>query len=297
MFEITFLGTSGSIPTKTRGLPSIAIRHEGLRFLLDCGEGAQRALIYSNFRYTKINKIFLTHLHGDHILGIPALIQTLSFLGRKDSLEIYGPPGTSEFINLCKKLGYFTLTFDIYVYELSDDGSFECNDLIFEYTLLEHSVPNIAYSIKEKDRLKIKKEIIEEYKLGYEEIRKLKKGESISKNGKKITPEDACIEVTGKKIVYSGDCRPSKKLVELAKNADVLIHDATFTSDLEDLAREYYHSTAREAAKIAKEANVKLLVLFHISQRYAENINILINEARKIFDNTIVSEEYMTLKI
>jgi len=297
--QIVFLGTGGSWPSKDRNVSAVAMRIGSDVLLFDCGEGTQRQLMSSNVSFMKINRILISHFHGDHFLGLPGLIQSMSFNNRKNPLEIYGPHGTVKLVNIIINLGYFTPTFDFVVKDLEDNDTVKCDGYIIKAKMAEHNVPTLAYAVEEntrQGRFNVKKA----KKLGIPEgplFRKLQKGENIMVNGEKVTPDMVLGKSRkGKKIVYIPDTKPSKKIVELARNANVLIHDSTADSKLEKKANKYGHSSARQAAVIAKKAGVKLLFLTHISPRY-EDTGILEKDAKKVFSNSVVAEDFLVYDV
>jgi len=299
--QVVFLGTAGSIPTTRRGLPAIAVQRKGELILLDCGEGVQRQMIQAGLGFHRKMKVFITHLHGDHVLGLPGLFQTMSMLDRKRKLEIYGPPGTEAFVNAIQQTVQFTLTFPIEVSEIRDAG-LVCEEKEYEVyaTWADHVIPSLAYALNEKPRPgKFYPERAKS--LGIPEgplWSKLQHGSAVKlSNGRVVKPE----EVTGpprpgRKIVYTGDTRPWKALVRFAEGADLLIHDATFDDELWERAREDGHSTPSQAAETAKEARVTRLVLTHISARYKEH-GLLLEQARKVFPHVDVAEDFMKIEL
>lgn len=297
--QLTFLGTSGSLPTIERSLPCVALRINSEVILFDCGEGTQRQLMNSRLSFMKINKILITHFHADHFLGIAGLIQSMNFNDRKKPLEIFVPKGGKHFVKKLLSSGYFNPTFEIIVREVKDKETVKCNGYDIKVRRAEHLVPNIAYCIEEHRR-KGKFNVQKAKELGIPEGRlygELQKGKTIFLNGRKITPRMVLGEGRrGRKIVYSGDTVPCKAIIELSKNADVLIHEAIGDSSLQKKANKYGHSTAKQSAEVAKEANVKQLILIHLSPRYKE-IEILEKEAKEIFENTIVAKDFMELEV
>jgi len=299
--QVIFLGTAGSIPTTQRALPAIAIKRKNELILLDCGEGIQRQMIKAKVGFHKKTKIFITHMHGDHVLGLPGLIQTMSLLDREKELEIYGPVGIKAFIEAVKQTVQFTLTFPIVVKEISEEGVV-CKER--EYSIhavhANHVIPALAYALIEMPRPgRFNKEKAE--KLGIPEgplWSKLQHGENIKlSNGKIVKPND----VLGKprhsrKVVYTGDTRPTRTLVKLAENADLLIHDTTLDDELKERAKEDGHSTPSDAAKTAKKAKAKKLILTHISARY-KTPEPLLAQAKKLFKNVEVAEDFMRIDL
>lgn len=299
--QVIFLGTAGSVPTPIRSLPAIAIRRKGELILFDCGEGVQRQMVKAGLGFNKKMKIFITHMHGDHMLGLPGLIQTMSLLDRTRKLEIYGPAGLEDFIEAIEKTVQFTLTFSLQITEIEREG-LVCEEK--EYKIYaawaDHTAPAFAYSLVEKPRPG--KFYPEKAKaLGVPEgvlWSKLQRGSAIKlPNERVVEPEEVVGPPRpGRKIVYTGDSRSSEPLVELAKNADLLIHDCTFDDELAERATEDGHSTPRQAAKTAKIAKVKRLILTHISARY-KTPDLVLNQARKAFVNVDVAEDFMKIDL
>jgi len=298
--KIIFLGTGGSWPTVKRNVTSIAIKRGSEIILFDCGEGTQRQFQKSKLSYMQISKIFITHFHGDHFLGLPGLIQTMQLNDRNKPLHIYGPKGMHDLVKKLFSLGYFRPSYKITSHEIKDGDISEFSGYFIHALKVDHNVPALGYCLEEKKRPgKFNKP--KALKLGIPEgplFSKLQKGQFIIlDNGKKITsdmvlghPRD------GRKIVISGDTKSISKMIEFSKNADVLIHEATFDSKLESIAIEYGHTTALQAAEIAKKANVSKLFLTHISPRYLDK-KIIEDDARKIFKDSFVPKDFYEFDI
>jgi ribonuclease Z len=300
--QVLFLGTSGSVPTIERGSPCVALRRNGELIFFDCGEGTQRQIAFANLRCGRLSKIFITHLHGDHVLGLGGLLQTLSLSGRARSLQIFGPLGIGRFLEALRETLRFVPTFSLIINEIRDVGKvFEDDQYLVRVCKTDHeNTLSFAYLFEEKWRPgefypeKAKKLGVPEGPLW----RRLQYGESIRLTDGTVVDPQMVVgpRRPGRKIVYSGDTRPTKELVALSVNADVLIHDSTYDDSLEDKAAEYGHSTASQAASVAKEANVKLLVLTHISNRYRDG-KMLLEQAQTTFKNTIVARDFMIIPI
>jgi ribonuclease Z len=299
--SVTFLGTSGSVPTPKRALPAIAIQRKDELLLFDCGEGLQRQMIQAKMGFHKKMKVLITHMHGDHVLGLPGLLQTMSLLERGRKLDIYGPVGIKAFVESIKETVQFVLTFPIEVHEIEDDGVV-CREKEYEVCAMwvEHVIPSLAYALVEKPRPgrffpeKAKRLGVEESPLWA----KLQHGESVRLSTGRVVKSE---EVTGplrigRKIVYTGDTKSTENLAKFAENADLLIHDATFDDELVERAQEDGHSTPSQAAETAKKAKVKWLILTHISARY-KDANVLVEQARKIFSKVDVAEDFMKIDI
>ncbi|MEJ2280349.1 MAG: ribonuclease Z [Candidatus Bathyarchaeota archaeon] len=298
--HVIFLGTGGSVPTPTRGLSAIAIKRKNEILIFDCGEGTQRQMIQAGIGFQRKTKIFVTHLHGDHILGLPGLLQTMSLLGRKNKLEIYGPIGIKDFINSINQTVHFTLTFPVVIKEIIEGVVCEEKDYTIVAVQSAHIDPSLAYAFVEKPRPG-RFNVSKANELGVPEgplWSKLQSGESVKlSDGRLIEPSSilgACRR--GRIIAYTGDTGPSEKIVRLAKNADLLIHEATFDDEMKQRAIEDGHSTPSIAAEIAKQAGVNQLILTHISARYKDT-NRLLEQAKKIYKNTKVAKDFMQLEL
>jgi len=293
--KITFLGTSSMIPTKERNHPSILISHEQENILIDCGEGTQRQLKIASINPCKITKILITHLHNDHILGLPGLLQTLQTQNYSKTLEIYGPSKTSKFIKEIKNL--FKIQLPTKTIEIKKPLFLETKNLQFKALKMKHNSTCLAYSITEKDKRKINLNYTKKFGLTkHPLLGELQKGKKITYKGKKITPEKATHLIKGKKITIIYDTVKNPNTIKISKDADLLIAESTYTSSLQDKAKEYLHLTAEQAAEIAKKANAKQLILTHFSQRYKSS-SIFLKEAKTIFKNTKLAKDFMTVNL
>ncbi|MEM5879118.1 MAG: ribonuclease Z [Candidatus Aenigmatarchaeota archaeon] len=300
MIQITFLGTVSGIPSKDRGHPAIALEYFGEEkdtLLFDCGEGTQKQLMQSNISFMKINKIFISHWHADHFSGLIPLVQTMSLEKRKAELKIFGPEA-EKFVSNILDLGYFGLRFPVEAMNVPFEGNKpELIDEAQEYQVFSipvlHTVPAVAYCFQEKPRWNIDIKRLKE--LGLRSgawLKKLKKRGKVEYKGREIRVEDLANLRPGLKVVYSGDTKPCDNILEISRNADLLIHDGTFLEEEEGKA----HADVKQAAKIAKEANVKQLILTHISRRYTD-AKELEEEAKKIFPNTRVAFDFMQVRL
>jgi len=300
VLRITFLGTGGSVPSPHRNPSAIAIRRESELFLFDCGEGTQQQMMRAKTGM-KITAIFITHFHADHVLGIPGLLQTLSLQGRTEPLEIYGPKGVKRFLYHLLSLGYASKNFDVKAIELQHGDVIRRQNYEIRAFKTEHNIRSIGYVLEEAMRPgKFNRERAIELGLKPGPLfSKLQHGESVFVNGREIRPEDVLGPPRpGRKIVYTGDTRPCESVIQAAENADILIHDGSLAEAEKELAIEYMHSTVTEAAEVAAKANVRKLILTHISARYDdEDAKKLEEEARKIFPNTIIASDLMTIDV
>ncbi|MEM2419621.1 MAG: ribonuclease Z [Candidatus Bathyarchaeia archaeon] len=299
--KVIFLGTAGSVPTPKRCLPAILVKRKGEQLLFDCGEGAQRQMVMAGASFHRMMKIFITHMHGDHVLGLPGLMQTMALHDREKPLIVYGPLGIGKFVECVRKTVQFGLTFPIEVHEIHEAGVVcETTEYAVQAVWANHVTPSLAYALVEKPRPG--KFYPEKAKaLGVPEgplWGQLQRGKAVRlPDGRTIKPDDVLGPPrSGRKIVYTGDTRPFEGLAEFAAGADLLIHDATLGDELAERAAEDGHSTPSQAAEIARKAGAKKLVLTHISARY-EDPRELLEQARKIFENTIVAEDFMSIEV
>ena len=299
--EVIFLGTGGSIPTPKRGLSAIAVRRRNELLLFDCGEGTQRQMIQAGVGFHREAKIFVTHMHGDHVLGLPGLLQTMSLLGRKKKLTIYGPQGIEGFLDCVRDSLPFGLTFPIEIYEICSDGVV-CHDKEYSVEAIRsnHVVLGWSYAFVENPRPgKFFPEKAKALGVPQGELwSRLQHGEIVElEDGSVVSPEKVSGSLRkGRKIVYSGDTRPFEKFVEFAADADLIVHDATFDDTLYEKAGVDGHSTPRQAALQAEKAKAKKLVLMHISARYADAA-LLLKQAKKIFRNVVLAEDFLVLEL
>jgi len=298
--QIIFLGTAASIPTPTRALSAVAVKRKGELLLFDCGEGTQRQMVQAKIGFNRKTRIFITHMHGDHVLGLPGILQTMSLLGRERPVHVYGPKGTAAFIGAMIETVQFSVGFPVEVQEVEEGVICREKEYEVHSAWAEHSVQSLAYALIEKPRPG-RFHTERATSLGVPKgpsWSKLQRGENVElSDGRVIRPEDVLgPSRPGRKIVYGGDTRPSDNIAELAKGADVLIHEATFAENLAERAEEDLHSTPGEAALIAKKAHVKLLVLTHISSRYGD-ASVLLEEAKKNFPKVMVAEDFMRIDV
>ncbi len=298
MLDVCLLGTGGMMPLPYRWLTALMVRYNGSSILIDCGEGTQIAIKEKGWSFKPIDVICFTHYHGDHILGLPGLLQSLNFRGREKPLTIYGPKGLKKVENAIYSLGYCKFDFPIEFIEISSGTILETDEYILKSQEVMHNVTNLAYSIEEKKKPRfLRNKAIE---LGVPVgplFGKLHNGEEVEVNGKIIKPEQVLGDARkGIKITYSGDTRPCEEMIEFAKNSTLLIHESTYTLEDDDKARENFHSTSQDAATIAKCSNTKRLVLTHISTRYTDTEDLL-KEAKKVFENVEVADDLMTIEI
>ncbi|EZQ06933.1 MULTISPECIES: ribonuclease Z [Acidianus] len=281
MINVFFIGTGGGAPS-VRGLPAYLVRKEGINVLLDCGEGTQITMIRHGINIMSIKVIAITHLHADHVLGLPPLIQTLSMYGRKEKLYILGD--VKKLLEESFEDTHFSPTFEINYVNSYQDTSIK----ITPFPTC-HVIKSQGYIIEEKERInvdaeRLKKEGITDWKI----LRSLKEGKEVEYEGKKLIPEDYVIKKKGLKIAYTGDTAICERVISAVSSSDLLLHDSTFTMDIN--ASDYGHSTASDAAEVAINSGVKRLGLIHISGRY-KSAEPLLEEAMKKFPKSFVPND------
>ncbi len=324
--ELIILGSSAAIPVRERNLPSTALKYKNELLLFDCGEDIQRKLVEAGLKFNKPLKILISHFHGDHVIGLPGILFRFSLITRTTPLTIFGPKNLFLYLFTHRKILGLKANYPISIIEIDNDNKklivfetldseipieekflednviFESDKYTLKYTLVEHSVLTFAYSFIEKPRSgKFNPEKAKELGIPESNLwKKLQEGEIIEYKGKKIDPLKEGIvgpKRPGRKVTYSGDTVPCENLIELGKNSDILIHEATFSKDLSDIAEEKRHSTSVDAATDAKKMGAKQLILTHISSRYQEDAIKLLEEAKEIFPNTLIAEDLMRVEL
>ncbi len=292
--RVTFLGTAGSWPTKERSASAIAVDLERELVLLDCGEGTQRQFFQSPASFMRVRRIFITHFHGDHFLGLPGLIQSMCLNNRSEPLDIYGPPDAKEMVDKALQMGYFTLRFPVAVHALPPGHSVELDGYTLTTARADHPVPALALRLDEAPRRgRFDGELARSLGIHGRDFRQLEAGEPVRVGDRVVHPSDVMGPPRpGRSVVYSGDSAPSPEIARLAERATVLIHEATTATDLEKEANQWGHSSARQAATLAQEARVELLFLTHFSSRYKE-LGPLEAEARTVFAESRVARDLL----
>lgn len=305
--QITFLGTSSGVPTRARNVSSVALRlpQRAEFWLFDCGEGTQHQLLRSDLRVSQLTRIFVTHMHGDHIFGLMGLLASCGLAGNVQHIDIYGPPELDDYLKACRRYSQTHFSYPLRVHAVRPGVVFEDNEYIVTCNLLKHRVPAFGYRIAEKDRpghFDVERAMA----LGIPSgplYGKLKRGEEITlPDGRQINGKELCGPTQmGRKLVYCTDTIYCDAAVDLARDADVLIHEATFAHQDAELAYQRLHSTSTMAAQVALGAQVKQLIMTHFSPRYAPGNNIelkdLLQEARAIFPQTEMASDFFTYEI
>ena len=299
--RVVFLGTSGSVPTLKRSLPAMVVQCPREQWMFDCGENVQRQMMQAKTSFHKKMKILITHLHGDHVLGLPGLLQTMALMDRKEPVQVYGPIGVKEFLLCTKKTLNFGLTFPVEISEISKEGYVcETEEYSLTATKSNHAVESYAFAFIEKPRPgKFYPEKALALGVAKGELwSQLQKGEEVKlKDGNTVKPNDVMGPMrAGRKIIYTGDTKPFDSFAKFAENADLVVHDCTFDDSLAEKASVDGHSTPTQAAQQAKAACAKRLVLSHISARY-NDASLLLEQAKRIFSNTTLAEDFLEIEL
>jgi ribonuclease Z len=305
LLDIFFLGTGAGIPAKLRNVTSIALKlleERGSIWLFDAGEATQHQILHTSIKPRRIEKIFITHLHGDHIYGLPGLLASRSFQGGESEVTVFGPKGLKEYITISLSVSQTYLKYPLKIVEIAEGVIFEDEQFIVEARLLEHGIPSYGYRIVEKDRpgTLLADKLVEAGVQPGPIFRKIKGGETVTlEDGTVIVPSDFLGPAQkGRIVTILGDTRYCENAISLAWDADLLIHEATFSKGEEKLAFDYFHSTTHQAAEVANLAGSKQLCLTHISSRYDRQAwQELVTEAREVFANTDIAEDFKEINI
>ena len=323
--ELIILGSSAAIPVKERNLPAIALKYKSEILLFDCGEDLQRAFTDANLKFNKPLKIFISHFHGDHIIGLPGLLFRFGLIDRDAPVWIFGPRNLYLYLFFHRITLGLNPRFPLHIFEIDSQKNklleyegldsdnpirekdiknnlfYETSNYSMSYTIVEHSVLTFAYAFNEKPRPgKFNPDRAKQLGVPMSNLwKKLQDGQSIEMNGELIDPIKQGIvgpPRPGIKITYSGDLKPCESLVTLGKDSDILIHESTYAKDLAEIAEEKQHSTSIDAANTALKMNAKKLILTHFSSRYPD-VTLLEEEAKQIFPNTIAARDLLILKL
>jgi ribonuclease Z len=291
--RVVFLGTGGTYPCTERNVAAIAVQTGKDVVLFDCGEGTQRQFMRSNVSFMSTRWIFITHYHGDHFLGLPGLIQSMNLNGRERPIDIYGPEGTEKLMKSFLTAGYFAPGYEIFAHDIAAKDEIKLEGFSVVAAKSDHTVPSLAFALIEDDRPgRFDTSKAKDLKVPAGPLfRRLQQGEDVKIDGGIVKPSQVLgPSRKGRKIVYSGDTRPCRGVIDLSKGADLLIHDATLLSTEEKLAEDFGHSTALEAAEIAKEACARSLALYHYSPRYRDT-GLLVDEAKTCFSSVFAPSD------
>jgi ribonuclease Z len=300
MLSLTFLGTAASIPTVDRNVAGLALQREGETILFDCGEGNQRQMMRYGVGFA-FREIFFTHYHADHMLGVTGLLRTMGLQDRSTPVTLYGPKGGQRVLGAAISLGIEKNKFPVEIVEVKPGDRLARQDYDIVVFETQHRADTVGYALVEHPRLgRFNPERAR--RLGIPEgplWGRLHKGETVTlADGRTVGPAELVGDRRdGRTLVYTGDTRPHLPVIEAAKGADLLVHEATFGSDELERARETGHSTAAEAARVALEAGARRLVLTHISSRYNRDASELLAEARAVFPETMIARDGMTVEV
>ena len=305
--QITFLGTSSGVPTRSRNVSSVALRlpQRAELWLFDCGEGTQHQILRSELKISQLSRIFITHMHGDHIFGLMGLLASCGLAGNVQRIDIYGPPGLNEYLQACQRYSHTHFSYPVKVHAVRPGIIYEDEEFVVSCGALHHRISAFGYRIAEKDRagrFDIEKAKAMEIPPG-RVYGQLKRGETVTlTDGRVFNGKDFCGETeVGRKIAYCTDTVYCDGAVELAQDADVLIHEATFAHQDADMAFQRLHSTSTMAAQTALNAGAHRLIMTHFSPRYAPGNNLelkdLLKEARAIFPKTQMAHDFFTYEV
>jgi ribonuclease Z len=299
MIRLTFLGTAAARPTVGRNVSGLAVQREGELFLFDCGEGTQRQMM----RYATgfgMRAIFVTHTHADHLLGIPGLLRTMALQDRRDPIEIYGPPGSRRLLQDVAVLGGERIRFGVEIVECKPGEGLRLNEFGIYAFEVEHGTSAVGWALVEEPRLG-RFDVDRARELGVPDgplFGRLHRGEDVEVDGRVVQAADLVGPPrAGRTVVYTGDTRPSRHTVERAQGADILVHEATFAEEERQRARQTFHSTAAQAAEVARDAHVGRLLLTHLSARYSDDPRAIEEEARAVFPESRVARDGLVVEV
>jgi ribonuclease Z len=279
--KVVFLGTSSGVPTKTRNHTSILLVYNGCYLLFDCGEGTQRQMARLEISPLRIDKIFITHLHADHVLGLAGLLQTLAMKNYEKELEIYGPVGLKNYMKSIEENFHILKFLKLKITEIDKDAVFDFERFSIEAIELCHITKAFGYVFKEKDKVKIKPKYVRLLGGPSPLFKLLKQGIAIEHKGRKIKPEEATTVEKGRKVSFVFDTKKCDGAFKIAKEADLLIIEATYMKEMQKLAEEYYHLTTTDVAEVIRKCKPKITALTHMSERYAGKESKLLAEVKQ----------------
>ena len=300
MIQLTFLGTGAAVPSVDRNVSALMVHREGEAFLFDCGEGTQRQMMRYAAGFT-VADLFITHYHADHTLGIPGLLRTMGLQGRTDELRIHGPAGAGRVLGELVALGMERPKFPVEIIEVTPGDRLDRGEFAIEVGEARHKGKALCFALAEHERLG-RFDPARARALGIPEgplWGRIHRGEPVTLDGGRVVAPGELVGPPrpGRRIAISGDTTPCPGVLELARGADLLVHEATFGGDELERARETRHATARQAAEVAAEAGAARLVLTHISARYSREAPELLEEAREVFAETAVARDGMVVEV
>ena len=299
--KVVVLGSGGSWPSRDRNPPAVALKLDGDILLFDCAEGTQRQFMLSSLSFMQVRYVLISHLHADHFLGLPGLVETMALNGRKEPLHVFGPEGSAARLRTLFTAGYFSQAFDLLFRDLRPGEEVLLDGLMLRAARAIHQIPALAYSVEEPDRPG-RFDLQKAKALGIPEgplFNRLQSGRPVSLGESTITPDMVLGPPRkGRKIVYTGDTSPSPEILELARDCDMLIHDSTADACLTEKANRYGHSSNVQAAQTARDAGARRLLLVHISPRFGpEDAPRILEEAKKLFPETVLAADLMELEV
>lgn len=300
--KLTFLGTGSAIPTKRHNHPAVLLQYKSENILVDCGEGTQRQFRIAHLNPCKLTRILITHWHGDHVLGLPGLFQTLMLNGYNKTLKIYGPRGTKKMLQLYLALFTHKGKLKTQIHEISSGTIVNEKDFQIQAAPMNHDTPTNAYSFITKQKSRLNKQKLRKLKLPHSPLlAKLQKGKTIKIDGRTINPKKhgLLFREQGRKITFIMDTKINPRAIKLAKNSDILVSETTYGADEKKIASEHKHLTSTDAGNIAKSSHSKKLIITHLSQRYEtkEKSKQILNQTKKIFKNTSVADDFDVVEI
>ena len=300
MLTLTFLGTSAACPTVDRNTAGIAVHREGETILLDCGEGTQRQMMRWSVGFS-FKEIFFSHFHSDHFIGLIGLVRTMGLMDRTEPLTLYGPRGAKRILGDALNVGFERTKFPVEIIELKPGDLLQRKEYDIRVFETEHRADTVGYALAEHDRLgRFDPDMARAMGIPEGPLwGQLHRGMPVElPDGRSVSPAQLVGPARrGRTLVYTGDTRPHPAVAEASRGADLLVHEATFSDSEIERAKETGHSTAREAAEIAREAGVRRLILTHISPRYSVDAGELLMEARAIFENTAIARDGWTVEV
>ncbi|MGE5689022.1 MAG: ribonuclease Z [Pseudomonadota bacterium] len=296
--DVVFLGTAGSMPTAQRAPSALLVRRGGERLLVDCGEGTQRQLLRSDVGLLDLREVFLTHYHADHYLGLPGMLKSFALRGREEPITIYGPPGLRDLVAALRRI-FGRLTFPYDLVELRPGDTLDRGEYEWRVFAVRHGLNAVGYALVEPERpgrFDVAAADALDVPSGPERGQ-LQHGSAVTlADGRVVRPDEVLGPARpGRTLVVAGDSAPAPSVLEAARGADLLVHEATFCEDERERAEETLHTTAAQAAELARAADVRLLALTHVSNRYSGRD--VAEEARAIFPDTVVPRDFDVVEI
>ena len=299
--KVVVLGSGGSWPSRDRNPPAVALKLDGDILLFDCAEGTQRQFMLSSLSFMQVRYVLISHLHADHFLGLPGLVETMALNGRKEPLHVFGPEGSAARLRTLFSVGYFSPAFDIDFRDLEPGEDVSIDGLKLSCARAIHQVPALSYAVEEPGRPG-RFDLQKAKALGIPEgplFNRLQSGSPVIAGGKTVTPDMVLGPPRkGRKVVYTGDTSPSAQILDLARDCDLLIHDSTADASLTQKANQYGHSSNVQAAQAARDAGALRLLLVHLSPRFGpEEGPRILEEAQKVFPQTVLAADLMELEV